>query len=437
MKKLFLALILTATWPGSVSAFCGFFVAKADTRLFNSSSRVVLARHNDRTVVTMENDYRGDPREFAMVVPVPTVLSRGQIHVGETKVLDHLDAYTAPRLVEYHDPDPCEVERRMRRSLDAVSESLALPASAKLGRASGVTVEARYSVGEYDVVILSATESNGLEGWLRANGYRLPPAAGRILGSYIRQGLHFFVAKVNLERHQGLGRSTLRPLQIAYESSRFMLPIRLGTLNADGPQELFVFTLTRAGRVEPVNYRTAKLPTGMNIPVFIKNDFASFYRDMFDRQVKTEGMRPVFLEYAWDMAWCDPCAADPLSAEELRELGVFWADTPSQSGAQNVFVTRMHLRYDATTFPQDLVLHETADRTNFQGRYALQHPWQGESRCAASETYLAQLPARWDREALTLAELTGWTLEEINRRMDRKVLAAQPSPTWWQRLWKQ
>ena len=74
-----------------------------------------------------------------------------QIHVGETKVLDHLDAYTAPRLVEYHDPDPCELERRMRRSLDSVTESVVLPSSAQPGRASGVTVEARYSVGEYDV----------------------------------------------------------------------------------------------------------------------------------------------------------------------------------------------------------------------------------------------------------------------------------------------
>jgi hypothetical protein len=29
-------------------------------------------------------------------------------------------------------------------------------------------------------------------------------------------------------------------------------------------------------------------------------------------------MRAVFVEYAWDMGWCDPCAANPLSADELR-----------------------------------------------------------------------------------------------------------------------
>ena len=137
-------------------------------------------------------------------------------------------------------------------------------------------------------------------------------------------GVRFFVAKVNLKEQGRLGFSYLRPLQIAFESPKFMLPIRLGTVNADGPQELYVFTLTRKGRVETTNYRTINLPTGMDLPVFIKGEFGDFYRAMFDQQVQKEHMRAVFLEYAWDMGWCDPCAADPLSADELRQLGVFW-----------------------------------------------------------------------------------------------------------------
>ena len=45
-----------------------------------------------------------------------------------------------------------------------------------------------------------------------------------------------------------LGYQYLRPIQVAYESNKFMLPIRLGTLNAKGKQELFVYALTRTGR---------------------------------------------------------------------------------------------------------------------------------------------------------------------------------------------
>ena len=424
--------------------FCGFYVAKADTQLFNKASKVALVRHDGKTVMTMANDYRGDPQEFALVVPVPTFLERDQIHVGDRAVLDHLDAYSAPRLVEYFDENPCRP-----RALPAPMAMAGRSQQARLAAADktlGITVEARYTVGEYDIVILSAAESNGLETWLIQNGYRIPTGAARVLGSYIKQGVRFFVAKVNLQEQNRLGFSYLRPLQIAFESPKFMLPIRLGTVNADGPQELYIFTLTRKGRVEATNYRTTKLPTGMDLPVFIKGEFGDFYRSMFDQQVQKEDMRAVFVEYAWDMSWCDPCAANPLSADELRQLGVFWLTTsgptpqplpgrPLPPQAQDVFLTRLHVRYDADHFPEDLTFQETADRTNFQGRYILRHPWQGTETCEAAEQYQASLPQRWEQEARTLASLTGWQVEDIRKKMLGNGAPTAPQQ-WWRRLWK-
>ena len=123
-----------------------------------------------------------------------------------------------------------------------------------------------YTVGEYDILILSATQSDGLETWLRESGYRIPPGAARVLGSYIKQDMKFFVAKVNLKEQAKLGFTYLRPIQVAYESPKFMLPIRLGMVNADGPQELFVYALTRKGRVETTNYRTVRLPSDVGGP---------------------------------------------------------------------------------------------------------------------------------------------------------------------------
>src|SRR5205823_2290916 len=110
MKRLVVTAIVLAAlgWSGpTLLGFCGFYVAKADTKLFNKASQVVLVRQDDKTVLTMANDFKGDPKEFAIVVPVPTVLEKDQIHVGDKALLDHLDAYSAPRLVEYFDPDPC------------------------------------------------------------------------------------------------------------------------------------------------------------------------------------------------------------------------------------------------------------------------------------------------------------------------------------------
>src|SRR6185436_8463948 len=416
------ALAAFAAAGGTALAFCGFYVAKADTRLFNRASQVVLVRSDDRTVLTMANDFKGDPKEFAIVIPVPTFLKKEQIHVAERALLDHLDAYSSPRLVEYFDENPCELRRyRMEQAPSPAPQEAAGAADAR-AKSLGVTIEARYTVGEYDILILSAKESQGLETWLRESGYRIPPGASRVLGSYLKQGMRFFVAKVNLDEQSKLGFTYLRPIQVAYESPKFMLPIRLGMVNADGPQELFVYALTRDGRVETTNYRTVRLPSDVDVPLFVKNDFANFYRDMFSRQVKKEDMRVVFLEYAWDMSWCDPCAADPLTRDELRELGVFWSDRgPDSGGAQNAFITRLHLRYDGEHFPEDLVFQETGDRDNFQGRYILRHPWTGKDRCEAAEAYRRELPRRYEHEASNLASLTGWDMAKIRGRMNLKA----------------
>ena len=71
---LFLTLFLVLSVEAKPArSFCGFYVAKADTKIFNKASQVVLARQYDKTVITMVNDFKGDPKEFAVVVPVPTL----------------------------------------------------------------------------------------------------------------------------------------------------------------------------------------------------------------------------------------------------------------------------------------------------------------------------------------------------------------------------
>ena len=117
--------------PGPRLAFCGFYVAKADTKLFNKASQVVLVRDGDHTVLTMANDFQGDPKEFAIVIPVPTVLEREQIHVGDKALLEHLDAYSAPRLVEYFDEDPCAPARLRADERSAAAMAAPLPARSR------------------------------------------------------------------------------------------------------------------------------------------------------------------------------------------------------------------------------------------------------------------------------------------------------------------
>ena len=427
-----------------ILAFCGFYVAKADATLYNNASRVVLVRNEDKTVISMMNDYKGALKDFAIVVPVPVVLQKEQIHVGNPKTVDHIDAYSAPRLVEYFDSDPC------RRMYDEAEDVKIVPSPSagnnkdpfKGGKTDhGVTVEATYTVGEYDIQILSAKYSSGLETWLVQNGYKIPQGASKALKPYIQQNLKFFVAKVNLKEHASAKLTYLRPLQFAFNSRQFMLPIRLGMINAQGPQDLLIYVLTKNGRVESSNYRTVKLPTDMEVPSFVKKEFSDFYKSMFDNQTKKENLRAVFTEYFWNMGWCDPCAAEPLSFQELKELGVFWLDEKnSYGGAVPVMVTRLHVRYSNETFPEDLVFQETNDQQNFQGRYIIQHPWTGNRNdCRAAETYFQELEKREDQRAKNLASLTGWDLSSIYKKMNRQSYGNTKSgdgEKWWKKIWK-
>jgi hypothetical protein len=437
----FLLLLPLLVAPAAAHSFCGFYVARGDAKIFNQASQVVLVRDGDRTVVTMRSDFRGAPRDFAVVIPVPTLIERGQIHVGDPAIVDHLDAYSAPRLVETFDPDPCPraMADHMRGGRDNELR-MALHGAKLMEEVSAkVRVEAAYHVDEYDILILSATESGALERWLVDHGYRIPAGAAEVLAGYLKQGMRFFVAKINLQERARLGVDKLRPIQVAFESPKFALPIRLGMVNAAGPQELFVYALTRTGRVETTNYRTVRLPSDLDVPVYVKAQFPQFYRAMFAHQVETQSMGAVFTEYAWDMASCDPCASPPLTADELRQLGVFWIGDRSGRPV-GTFVTRLHVRYDGPHFPEDLVFQETADRASFQGRYVLRHTFDGECDCPAGREYRASLRQRRRQEAGNLASLTGWSLDSIRTQMAVDAEWSKPGEDagpvkWWNRLW--
>jgi hypothetical protein len=107
LTTILLTFVISIGFAPTAWGFCGFYVSKADTKLYNQASQVVIARNGDRTILTMANDYQGDVKDFAIVVPVPVVLQQDQVNVGDPKIIERLDAFSAPRLVEYFDPDPC------------------------------------------------------------------------------------------------------------------------------------------------------------------------------------------------------------------------------------------------------------------------------------------------------------------------------------------
>ncbi len=230
-------LAVAAAAPAPAEAFCGFYIDQGGKKLFNDATQVVLMRKGTRTVLSMQNAYRGPVEDFAMVVPVPVVLGEDDVKTLPADVFDRVDVMGSPRLVEYWEQDPCGGGYGYGRGKGAK-----MPTSASADRAErksaddlGVTVEAKFEVGEYQIVILSAKESTGLDTYLRQEGYKIPDKAEAALRPYVEGGMKFFVAKVDPDKVKFDGkRAMLSPLRFHYDSESFDLPVRLGMINSAG-----------------------------------------------------------------------------------------------------------------------------------------------------------------------------------------------------------
>ena len=407
MKRLLAAALCFA--PFAAHAFCGFYVAGGGAELFNNATQVVLMREGTRTVLSMQNNYQGPAEDFAMVIPVPVVLKKEQVKTLPREVFGRVDTLSAPRLVEYWEQDPCWVEPPfddIQESEKSVKEDSA-PVKRK-GDAPLVKVEARFELGEYDVVILSAKDALALELWLKQNKYKIPAGAEPLFRPYVQQGLKFFVAKVNVKKVTfEKGMAKLSPLRFHYDSDKFELPVRLGLINAKEKQDLIVHVLARNQRYELANLPNVTIPTNIDLAPSAKSEFPFFYVSLFDRTL-AKNPKAVVTEYAWQATSCDPCPTSPLSEADFATLGADVMPTKTKDDdlynpARQFVLTRLHARYDKASLGEDLVFRaapaivggrefltdgkslEQGSRAdswnNFQARYAIRYPWKGKVEC--------------------------------------------------------
>jgi hypothetical protein len=387
--------------PDAAEAFCGFYVSGASDSLYNDATQVVLMRDGKRTILSMQNHYDGPPEDFAMVVPVPVVLKEQHVKTLPHDVFKKVDQMASPRLVEYWERDPCYVEPPMPDYVAYAPSSMSAGAIPPVSSAPpAVKIEAQFEVGEYEVVILSATDSMALDTWLRAEKYNIPKGAEPVLRPYIESGMFFFVAKVNLKKvKRESGRAVLSPLRFHYDTDTFQLPVRLGLLNARGPQDLIIHILARSQRYEAANLPNATIPTNIEVKDAVREKFPEFYAALFDKTLERHP-RAVVTEYSWDASTCDPCPGPNLSGQDFLTLG---ADALPDKPEWGFVLTRLHARYTADDLKDDIVFQAVSPIlggrehvvaagglekgatpggvNNFQGRYIIRHPWTGAIEC--------------------------------------------------------
>ncbi|MEO8699578.1 MAG: DUF2330 domain-containing protein [Kofleriaceae bacterium] len=427
MKTVLVTVAIALCTPSVASAFCGFYVTGSDQQLVADATQVVLMRKGTRTVLSMQNNYKGPPEAFAMVIPVPVVLKEADVKTLPQAVFANIERMGAPRLVEYWEQDPCRPEVKYDKPMIAKSGNVPKPAPSPSKTADlGVTIEAQFTVGEYQIVILSAKDSTGLDTWLRREKYSIPKGAEPLLRPYVEGGMKFFVAKVDPKKVKfANGRADLSPLRFHYDSEQFVLPIRLGIANSSGTQDLIVSILSPGQRYEVANYKNVTIPTNLEVADGVRDRFGAFYASLFDRTMEKHP-GAVVTEYAWQASTCDPCPGPTLSSNDFMTLGADVLEpgqqiaappspSPSQSRpsmppprrvapgwGNDLVLTRLHARY-GKDIKDDLVFRKAtpivggrefvqsagkleegaqpSSMNNFQGRYAIRHRWTGVVAC--------------------------------------------------------
>jgi hypothetical protein len=436
IKMIALSLAMLTLFQSTAMAMCGCMVrmvppqnqviASANGGMENRASQVILVRDGNHTVITMANDYKGPVADFAMIVPVPVVLQKEQIRTVDGSIFNRLNSYTAPTLTQSTDVNPCGNDPwGWGDDMDGVR---VMSETTSGGRTTAhaaptttpVQVLATYQIGGYDMLILSATESTGLIQWLKDKGYYVPQSAAEVLTPYVTSGMKFFVAKVHLDQYTPGQAANLNPIQIEFDSPKFMLPIRLGMANSTGEQDLLIYSFTKNGRIEPVNYRMGRMPTDKKVPEFIAKKFDKFYEDVFTKSWKREGRTSLMLETVMNLSgqyWADGTQhLSYLTLQELQVAGVTWAQpynpyNPHFFTADQLFLTRIHARYNRTLYPQDLLFQETMNKEAVRTHFRINHPSAGSLDCDQAGGYIEDVIYRRREELNNLAFLAGWDIE--------------------------
>ncbi|MBL8954485.1 MAG: DUF2330 domain-containing protein [Myxococcaceae bacterium] len=401
MRPLVAAALLMPAWA---QAFCGFYVSSAGAELFNDASMVVLMREGTRTVLSMQNNYRGPTENFALVVPVPVVLKEEMVKTLPKEVFSRIDTLASPRLVEDFEAGECPP--RPPPVPSARMES----GGGGMARDLGVKVEAKFEVGEYEVVILSAKDALGLDIWLRENKYKIPGGAAPLLKPYVEGSWKFFVAKVNAKKVTFKdGQAVLSPLRFHHDSEAFTLPVRLGLMNSSGAQDLIVTVIAKS-RYEAANLKNVTVPTNLQLTATAPSQFGGFYSELLKRTFSANAGTAV-TEFAWEGALppprvmtrqgiygvtCDPCPPPhPMDDPMAKYLGAdvlpgLKDDEAIAKWAREATMTRLHLRYGKDSLTDDVVLKAVepiaggvpeqaktgpAKTNRFQGRYIVKKPF--------------------------------------------------------------
>lgn len=369
---------------------------------YNPASAVVLVRDGRRTVLTIEAAYEGPAVELSMVVPIPSSIERDAVRTITGTAFRRLDGRTAPRVRHVWPrcrPRPRPSRGALTASADGFGSGASAESTAPTPEELGIEIQDEWPVAEYDVTLLGAQESTGLLTFLRQRGLELPERASAMLRGYIETNHRFVLLRADPSRAQRLGDAMmLSPIQIEYDSDQLVVPVRLGTLNSPGEQEVLLYVLSTDGRYVVANRPNVDAPTDLRMRPSARGSMAELYNAISDeifrrtpgaaiteyahtvgRHVRQSDVTPFGVGTA--RAAADP--ADSTTPGERR--------TRNPGDSRRWTVTRIRHRY-GTDLRDDLVLQSASAplRMTRRWRTSSLNTWAREGESAFHVQYVVE-----------------------------------------------
>ncbi|MFD3586280.1 DUF2330 domain-containing protein [Streptomyces sp. NPDC058683] len=220
---------------------CGALVTAGRQQVTVGREESVLRWDGTREQIVMRLTVDGDADRAAWIMPVP---HRATVALADPALFDELHTLTAPvHRTRYH-----FWPQNGDWPLTTGGTTAAGPPGGA-ANAPGVGVVGRQRLGPFDVAQLTATDAGALDGWLRSNGFPLPPRLDTALRPYVEQRWEYVAVRLAPETAGTALNGALDPLHLAFASDRPVYPMRLSRLAAT-PQSLGLYVLA-AHRMEP------------------------------------------------------------------------------------------------------------------------------------------------------------------------------------------
>jgi hypothetical protein len=227
---LFAAFCLLCTPPLSAAACGGMF--SADSYTEQSAERVIFAVNPGQVTLYEQIRYTGSPRDFAWVLPLPSLPTVSTAPIG---LFQELDQQTTPRF-----------------SLPSPLSCNSGGSGAAATRPASVNVYSSGAVGPYTYQVISSGDPQALNQWLAAHHYHVPAESQAEMQPYI--AAHMFFLALRLRGNAGI--QDMTPVKITYPSSgsSITIPLRMATPMVQEPLGVQVWIFA-AGRYVPQNYQ--------------------------------------------------------------------------------------------------------------------------------------------------------------------------------------